>query len=256
MNPKHVWIATAVLGILMVSAGCGYLRQPMERLNVEQAPHNRTLPESYDRVMINQDTSADVLEVIDRPDWEKLAQSESVIASWGQKKNGYHMWFTAVGFDEEGTLARRKYFGIIDEKSWHMFAEDLKLWFDAQVAMPAEVIDQAYPTQNARRVAVLRALLDAFSEDMLTVSDNSQVLESSRLMMRQTFSSILWKLNQSPGMAEDLADVDEGMMFDHPTLGDGRIRMLIEGSIVTLRIKVGFKPWGFEQNLDFRNDPR
>ena len=188
-------------------------------------------------------TSADVLATLQSPDADLLSQSESVIAAWGKKGDPQEVsrthWFNMVAFDEEAMTAVRKY-GFILEETTRGINRTPKpaLRFDAAVIMGPAVLDAAFPSSNARRIAAIEAVQDAFIEDAAELTYDSATLTSSTLMVRRAFNNVLNHLRRSPAYADHLAR-PEGMAFDHMTLGESYIRLLIEGDIVKVKIKAG-----------------
>ena len=65
---------------------------------------------------------------------------------------------------------------------------------------------------------------------------DSQILNSSVMMVNQALNAILIKLQAVPAMAVRLPWL-EGLEFDHPLLGESRIRMLILDNVVKIKIK-------------------
>ena len=192
-------------------------------------------------------TSADVLAVMQQsPDTELVSQSESVIAAWGKDGNEQEAarthWFNMVAFDEDAMTAVRKY-GFILEETTHGINRTPKpgLRFDGEVVMDADVLNAAYANNNEKQIAVLKAVQDAFNKDAAELTFDSAVLKSSTMMVQQAINNALNKLNQSPAYAAHLTR-PEGMEFDHMTLGESHIRMLIENDIVKVKIKAG-KVW-------------
>ena len=118
--------------------------------------------------------------------------------------------------------------------------------------MDDDILDAVYPTQNAQYIAVLQAAAKYFHDDALEVMKDSQILESSVLMVDQAFNSILIKLQTNQALAAHLPWL-EGMEFQHPILGESRIRMIILDNIVKIKIKCSpawFKKKPFEQQPD------
>jgi len=52
----------------------------------------------YELTTLKQSTSSDVLSIIQDSKTELLTQSESIVASWGEKKKGSVLWFNMVAF--------------------------------------------------------------------------------------------------------------------------------------------------------------
>ncbi len=195
----------------------------------------------YYATTLNVSSSADALATLQQdPEAELLSQSESVIAAWGNKghKDRTH-WFNMVAFDEEAMTAVRKYGFILEETARGMNrAPKPGLRFDAEMIMDGEILDAPYANSNARQIAVLKAAQDAFNLDAAELTFDSKVLQSSTMMVQQAINNALYKLNQSPAYAAHLSR-PEGMAFEHMTLGESYMRLLIEGQTVKLKIKAG-----------------
>ncbi len=242
-------LGLVLIGLCVLVNGCGYVDEALERVYIEPHPWTSQLPENYRMVTVGQSTSADVLEVINRPEKELLFQDESVIASLGRRKEGSQLWLALVGFEEDSLVAMRKYFFATDEKSWHINAEDQKMLFETVMIVPYEVLNDNYANEDTRRVAIVNYIKDSFKEDSFGLIEQSQDLHSIRMMVNQTFNGIGYKLDRSPALAQKLPKED-GLEFDHMNYGKGKVRMLIRDDIVVLQLKIGYKPWGFEWNLD------
>lgn len=221
-----------VAAVTVVLAGCG---QPLSTYE--------SVYERYYATTLGLSTSADVMAIIRDRDAELLSQSENVVAAWGKKgKNDRTHWFNMVAFDQDSAAAVRKYGFILEETVWGPNRQPTPaLRLDAEIIMDAAVLDEPYPNANAKRIAVLRKTAALFAADALEVTYDSATLRASAAMVNQAFHYAMIKLIQSPAEAARLSEL-EGMAFDHITLGDSRIRMLIRGNVVTIKIKAG-KPW-------------
>lgn len=215
----------------------------------------------YYVTMLKFTSSSDVLGMIHEGEKEILSQSESVVASWGEKENGKQFWFNVVSFDEEELTAIRKYALLVDEKtvdSWLIapkYGPSTRLRFDAEAVMDAEVLDEPYPNENAMKIAILRRLAADFANDIGQLTTEGRTLSSSAMMIKQAINAVLTKLDESPALAIRLAE-PAGLSFDHMTIGKSKVRMLIENDIVKLKIKCG-KDWfllkKFEEHPDVIN---
>jgi hypothetical protein len=230
-----------LLGIIVPAilfyAGCG-IEEPLERIQKEPKPYTKQLPRAYDKIQLNQSTSADVLEVIKQYKQELISQSESVVASWGEKKKTYQFWLTMVAFDEEQLTATRRYFLTVDEKPWHIHAEGQKLRFDAEMVLDEKTLSEAYTSENQKRIALLTKMLENTRDDIMEVQQDSRVLNTGGMMISQTLEGILYVLNQSPALAERLNQPD-GLEFDHLTMGKGWVKMVLNDKIARLKIRIG-----------------
>lgn len=224
---------------------CGGIMIAMLGLAGCRSPLNKFEPvfERYYATTLKLSTSADVLAMIQDPQTEYLSQSESVVASWGkaEQKDRTH-WFNMVAFDEEQMTAVRKYGFILEEttKGWNRPPLPA-LRYDAEMVISRDVLEAAYPSANAKMLAVLTEARKQFKTDSDALTFDSDVFRSSVMMVHQSLNSVINRLTQSPAYAVKIP-LPEGLAFDHPTLGESRLRMVIEDDVVKLKIKAG-KAW-------------
>jgi len=223
---------------LLFFVGCSVV----ELVKPEGPPSDEQIAVPYNQTELNTSGAADVLTELGASpgsDLELLSQSKSVIASIGQKKKGYKTWFNMVAFDENELTAKRKYLLIVDEKPKVLFVEPwAALNFDCRAVLPQQVINQPYANDNARRIAILRQVLADFKMDMDQVKSDNNALVTSGMLVNQAIQTVLVKLDSSPVLAGRLSDSD-GLKFEHTSFDKGRIRMLVEGDIVTVKIELG-----------------
>ncbi len=198
-------------------------------------------------------TSADVLNVIADNEKELLSQSQSVIASYGQKKYAEELWFNMVAFDEARLTAVRKYAFLVDESTGlYVMARKRKLRFDARAVVDAKIMAEPFENENARSIAILRDVSDKFSDDIGQLTFDSADLKSAAMLTKHIFNTILRKLKDSPATAARLAG-EAGMEFDHMNLGKGNVRMIRQGNMVSIKIKIGQAAKKFEEQPDVKN---
>jgi hypothetical protein len=201
---------------------------------------------AYNKIKLKESTSADVLDAISKPKDELLSQSKSVVASQGQKKGGHKLWLTMIAFDENEATVRRKCFFVVDEK-----AESILLWakrrlaFNIETVLEKEVLDEPYANENARRIAILRKVLEHVLRDVDGVAPDNKNIQICGTLINQTLGTVLQKLDESPALASKLSD-DKGFDFDHITIGPGKIKMTVEEDIVEVKVRVGSFVWSFE----------
>ncbi len=241
MSKRFFLIVT--VGCCIVFAGCDLfiaLSQPPLDLftSYERYTGDRWLLDRYDRVILKQSSSAEVLSVIQQ-EKDFLSQSESVVVAWGDKRKGSMLWFSAVAFDEELLTAKRKYSFVADERVkgyWTIPAQ--KLRFDAEVVLDPKVLAEPYANENAKRIAILKQLLKDYNADLIQLTADSQTLTSGSMMARRAVNTVITKLDQNPAYAIKL-DEPNGLDFDHIILGKARARLVITDDIAALTIKVG-----------------
>ncbi len=218
----------------------------MEYFKPEGPPYDKELSASYRQTKLKESSSADVLATIHRPAYELLSQSKSVVASLGQKKKGHKIWFNMVAFDENKLAARRKYFFVVDEKAkGFLILPKRRLIFDSEMILETEVLDKPYANENARRIAILRQVLENIRRDIDELARDNKMLGICGMLINQTLNTVLQKLDESPVLASKLSDAD-GLGFDHITLGKGSIGMGITNDIAKVKVRVSSLTWTSE----------
>ncbi len=240
MKYKNLCLTVAIV-CCVVLAGCQ-----------ETIPDSKVFGRYY-LTTLKFSTSADVLNVVADNEKELLSQSQSVIASYGQKKDAAELWFNMVAFDEARLTAVRKYAFLVDESSGlYIVTKKRSLRFDARAVVDAKVMAEPFENENARNIAILRDVSDKFRGDIGQLTFDSVDLNSAAILTKNVFNTILVKLDSSPALAVRLAG-EAGMEFDHMTLGKGHVRMMRQDDIVSVKIKIGQAAKGFKNQSDVKN---
>lgn len=241
-NLKHKILNSGLCFLISGLCGCA----AVDYVKPEGPPYEKQLTQSYYQTRLNVSTSADVLTTIHKPEFELLSQSKSVVASSGQKKKGHKIWLKMVAFDENDLTAKRKYFFVVDEKPKSLWVQPKRrLRFDGKMALEAEVFDEPYANESARRIAILRQVLRNVRKDIDEVGPQDKNLITCGMLISQTLETILVKLDASSELASRLSTT-KGLDFDHITLGAGIVWMSVIGDTVNVRIKVS----SFVRTLD------
>jgi len=207
--------------------------------NPELPPYSSTIAAEYAQIELKTSNAADVLGVIYLPDEELLSQSTSVIAALGEKKVGYKMWLKMVAFDENELSAQRKYLLIEDEKPKTLFVEPWTyVWFDCEMVLEQELLDQPYADENARQDAILRRVLENVRKDIKEVSSDNKSIAICGMLINQGLEAALLKLKDSPAEAKRL-DTTQGLKFEHMTLDKGKIQMELTDDVVVVKMRLG-----------------
>jgi len=175
---------TKLLAVLCFCALCGC--SVVEYFKPEGPPYDEELSASYYQTKLKESSSADVLATIHRPEYELLSQSKSVVASLGQKKKGHKIWFNMVAFDENKPFAKRKYFFVVDEKAkGFLILPKRRLIFDSEMVLETEVLDKPYANENARRIAILRQVLENIRRDIDEVAPDNKMIGICGMLINQ-----------------------------------------------------------------------
>lgn len=239
--------ATFALGALALIllcwlGGCSVI-SPEARMQQKARLYDKDLSAAYDQTKIKKSLTLDVLPKMGRSKDELLSQSESVVASLGQSKDGYKTWFTMVAFHEYELSVVRKYFFVVDERVHNRARRGLR--FDCEALLDKEELDNIRLAKGARQVAVLKNVLDNLRKDAAELvgdvnapGQDNRMLDVSVMLIRQVFETALLDLDRSPVLATKLSDPN-GIEFDHLNFGAGKIGVQTEGNTVIVRIRLG-----------------
>lgn len=218
-----------------VIAGCSVV----EFVKPEGPPSNEQIYAVYQQMILKQSTSADVLMLLGRPEYGLLSRSKSIIARAGQKKKGYKSWLNMAAFDENSLIANRKYVFIADERPRQLFVEPWEgVDFDCQMVLPKEILDEPYANENARRIAILKRIGADTRKDTSEVGADNEVIARCGMIVGQAIDAVVVKLNASPAPAAKLSEPD-GLEFEEMSFDKGRLRMIVEDDMVTVKMRLG-----------------
>jgi len=243
---------TKLLVLICCLGLCGCGVWDWELFKPEESAYDEQISKSYYQTKLKISNAADVLAVIHRPEYELLSQSKSVIASAGQKKRGYKTWFNMVAFDENELTAKRKYLFIVDERPDILFLEPKpNLSFDCEMVLDSNVLNRPYANENARRIAILRQSLENVRKDIDEVGQDNKMLATSGMLINQALETVLVELDRLPALASGL-NRESGLEFNHINFDKGKIRMVVEGDVVTVKMRLGPLARKFEKVEDIR----
>ena len=221
----------------------------------QQRSYQAKLSAPYDQIYIKQSVIHDAVPKIQRSkdepgqsfaEIELISHSENVVVSLGQSKDGFKTWFNMVTFQERELNAIRKYFFIVDDKT-----PSFQLWpsrglrFDCEMVLEREVLAGPDKAENARRIAILRNVLDLLhkdigelNNDIVAPNQENKMLDICRMLIKQIFEVILRELDSSPVLVTRLNKVG-GVEFNHINFDKGKIQMDVRGDIVMVKIRLG-----------------
>jgi len=223
--------------------------------NSRQLSFQAKLSAPYDQIKLKQSIIHDAVPRIQRlqdelepgfAEAELISHGENVVVSLGQSKDGYQTWFNMVTFQEKELNAVRKYFFFVDDEFKDIqLSPNQGLRFDCEMVIGEEMLTEPGTPENARRIAMLRNVLDNFhkdinelSEDTITNEQENKMLDICRMLINQTFEVILRELDSSPVLATRLSQPG-GFEFNHINFDKGKIQMVVRGDIVTVKIRLG-----------------
>ena len=101
-----------------------------------------------------------------------------------------------------------------------------------------DILDAPYANENARRIAILKNVEADTRKDTGEVGADNAMLTVCGMMTGQAMGSLLTKLDISPAMASRFGEPN-GLEFEHTSFDKGRLRMVIDNDIVTVRMQLG-----------------
>ena len=258
----HAVCAVMVITVLLfMVSGSGCSGSESDKL-----PYARlALP--YERTQLKTSTSLDVLSVARDPAYQfrpseaepvLLTQSETVIAYSGRSAQGRKTWLDLIALDGFRMTASRKYFFCIDEQTTNDPSRPDHRWlvprkgllFDSEFVVDPGVLTTPYATEEAQKIALVKWLAARFKADVTALvgrakapAQGNEQIAVSGMMVNQLFQGILTELAQSPGLAQNLGS-DQGIPFPHASLGEGRLRLLVNNdtAVVTIRVNLPLTP--------------
>lgn len=229
----------AVIVVVCCLAGGCEPGDPFVFFTPEGPPSNKQIYAQYRQTTLKQSTSAEVLSLFGTPKYALLSQSKSIAALAGTTEQGHKMWFNMVSFDESELIAKRKYYFIYNEKPKQLFVEPWEgLDFGCQMVLSKEILDEPYADENARRIAILKKVDADTRKDTSEIGTDNATLSISGVMAGQAMESLLNKLDGSPALAARLSEPN-GIEFGHTGFDKGRIRMVIDNDVVTVKMRLG-----------------
>lgn len=208
-----------------------------------RVPEYQRLSSTYDQIRVNSSMTLDVLPKIDALKDELTSQSESTVASVGKSEDGRNTWFTLVGFHQYSLTVVRKYFFLIDEKSSRKSERGLK--FDCEVVLDEALLGPTGVAETPKRTAILEAVLTHLRADVADVGSAAgslgqadQTLQIGIGVLNQTLRMALLKLESSPALVARLDD-PEGVAFEPMSYDQGRIGLVVNGGVATVKLRLG-----------------
>lgn len=213
------------------------LSAPYEQIEVKQSIIQNTVPMIQ---RLNDQSQADLAAA------EIISHSENVVISMGQSRDGYETWFNMVTFSENELNVVRKYFFVVDDKTKSIqFEPNQGLRFDCEIELEKEVFADPDISDNARKIEILRNVLNYLRKDMDELRDDpdspdqgNRMIDICRMVINQTFDVILRKLNRYPVLASRLSQAG-GVEFDHINFDKGKIQLVVNKDIATVKIRLG-----------------
>ena len=239
-------------GILL--SGCSAVSSPAAAQS-RQLAGQQELSAPYDRITLKKSLTLDALPKIRRSrsqpssilaETETVSHSDRVVASLGQSPDGYSTWFNMVTFHEFRLNVIRKYFFAVDDRAGSLRTRARRgLRFDCEIVLSKEVLGGSYASENERRIAILRYVLDSVRKDIKDLGDDvdvpgqyNQKLDVCGMLINQMFETVLVKLEASPVLAMKLSRAG-GAQFDHINFNKGTVRMVVEDDAVAVKVRFG-----------------
>ena len=244
----------AAFFLAALPGGCSFVSPDSEAMD-KKLFNREELSEPYNQITLKTSLTIDALPKIQRFQSDRgpllggaevLSEGQNTVATVGQSKDGRRTWFNMVAFHEFRLNVIRKYFFIVDEGRTGLGIRSGRgMSFDCQAVLEKEVLDKSYTSENVRRIAILRHVLENLRVDIKALGINTdspnqdnKMLSVCGMLINQTLELILLKLESSPVLALRLESID-GVDFDHITFGEGKIGMVIQNDMTAVSFQFG-----------------
>lgn len=249
-----VWVGClAAFFLAALLGGCSVLFP--EEAREKRLFSQEELSEPYDQITLKSSLTIDALPKMQRfqsdrgpllGGAEALSEGDHTVATAGQSKDGLRTWFNMVVFHEFRLNVIRKAFFIVDEGRTSFGVQSGRgMRFDCQVVLDEEVLEKSYVSENLRKIAILKYVLENLREDIKEVgaqadspTRDNKMLGVCGMLVNQALELIVSKLNSSPVLAAKLGSAD-GMDFDHITFGEGKVRMEVKSDMAAVSFRFG-----------------
>ena len=224
-----------LLSVCMALAGCDWAARgitPPERPNANE------LMTTFNKTTLNQSSSGDVVASVLYPTLQFVTQGQNTVAVSGPKPVRARTWLTLISFGESLTASGKYFFLINDQPQAFMYTKLILARMDVEKVVTPEVLNKNYPDEEAKNIAILRDILDGFNASAREVKSSDIHIRNCSMAADQLLTEILTRLKTSSIEASRFAG-PAGMPFDHSNMGKGRLRMVVEGNIVKLKIIIG-----------------
>jgi hypothetical protein len=110
--------------------------------------------------------------------------------------------------------------------------------FDCKMVLPSKVLEEPYANENARRMAILKQVGADMRKDTSEIGADNPVVGVSGMVVGQAIDTVGVKLDSSPALARRLSEPD-GLEFTHTSFNKGLLQMVVDGDVVTIRMRLG-----------------
>ncbi|MGD9110149.1 MAG: hypothetical protein PVG93_04355, partial [Phycisphaerales bacterium] len=92
-------------------------------------------------------------------------------------------------------------------------------------------------------------------DDIEDVKSDNQAFEVCGAMINQALQTVLTDLEPSPALAAKLSD-PKGLAFAHISFGRGKIQMVDDGRIMTIKMRLGSftKKWNKAEDVNYSSE--
>ena len=228
-------LSVLLLMVVVPVTGCAWT---VRGLSLPENPSPNDLLVTFNQIELNKSTSGDVLASVRYPDDQLIVQAQNTLGISGPRTPVNRTWLTMVSFGESLAVSG-KYFVLVDDKpKAFMYKKFTRARLDAEKIVTPEVLTKNYPDEETKNVAILRDILTGFNASATEIKLSDTRSRSCAMAVDQLMNQILTRFKITPAEAMHF-DCAEGIAFEHPTMGKGRFRMVLDGEIVKLKMIVG-----------------
>jgi hypothetical protein len=250
MTPSRYLVVASLLVMLSLSSGCAWIQRGS---SPPESPTALDLLGEFKATELEKSTSGDVLSVVAFPGIEVVSSSQNAVSITGPQDLADRTWATLVSFGDDTLTANGKYFVYVNDKPRGFFHHKVtNARLDVEKIITPEVLTANYPNPEEMRIAVIRDALKGFTATASSVKTQDRRLRSCAMVATQLFEGRITEYKASPSSIGPI-DSLTGLAFDTPELGKGRIKMVVNGNVVKLKMVCGPVTSDFSQMPEVQN---
>lgn len=245
-------VVSSLLATMSLSSGCAWFARGSD---APEAPTPLQLLATFKGTELGVSTSGDVLasmSYLSYPGIEIPTTSQTTVSISGPQDLADRTWMTLISFGEDNLTADGKYFMYVNDKPRGFFHHKVtNARMDIEKVITPSVLTANYPTEEEKNLAVIRDCLKGFNAAARALKTQDRRVRSCTMAGNQLLNERITDYTASPSSMGPITSMT-GLAFDTPELGSGRMKMVIKGNIVKLKMVCGPVASDFSQMPEMR----
>jgi hypothetical protein len=233
------YVVVLLLAMLSLSSGCAWMERGG---SPPESPTALQLLATFKATELGTSTSGDVLSSMSDlsfPGIEVISTSQNAVSISGPQDLADRTWMTLISFGDDTLTANGKYFFYINDKPRGFFHHKVtNARMDVEKVITPEVLTANYADEEQMHLAIIRDVLKGFTAASGSVKTQDRRVRSCAMAATELLGERITEYKASGASMGPITGLT-GLAFDTPELGSGRIKMVISGNIVKLKMVCG-----------------